>query len=1315
MQPSCIQQTIRELAARESAGGRKRKATSNCTIWKKQRKLDAGEHENRGETDEQIRRRLDVPMDMPVDMAITLQMDRMNCQLESRSESQLMNLDEEDEQTVRKLIDGPFLSNASVDTRKGCIERYIKRTSNAELAQGTVADLTLSRLLVPSRPHPKHTLFNGALLHEEAITDGSGYACKECLQHLQADQVPPLSLANNMWRGKIPLELSILNLAERILVAKHLPCTYLVKLYPKAEHAEHWLSEGAMYMGLKGNISSFPLNPSHIAGLVSTNVSPPQVKILAAVIGITFVMPRGFKMRELPKMFHVRREIVRHVLLWLKENNPLYSDIIVSDDALVELPADGVLEEILSNVCTSNDMAGLAVEQDSYIPDQDSWDFFAQEPSFAPISGAGTGPEPFTEPDTFLLHANGIIDVNGNDITDTDIMVHALANLGEVARLSMNMQEQIKKQEKERTVGQKIQTIYWVLFPGYFPTDVEGSKWIGTELYLMKYTRDGHYNMRIADSEKTTTSSSRSSFIKNRAAIMSLTPETLKKASEEEAHRVPFSHPGVRALRKQLSAVRVCVPGTDKSRRSIRSKIWSMNLVFNLPSLWITINPSDMHNPIAQVLAGENIDLDHFVKTAGPNLEDRGLNMASDPFAATQYFHLVISIVLQELFGIKGATSGSFMSRKEEIFGLVNAYIGAVEAQGQGTLHLHILLWLKGAPSSKTMMQALLSDAFREKMKTFIRANITADLNGACSEEIENMAKGTAISYAQPIHPSEPGYESRKTEALMTVARTVQYHKCKVDAWVLPTGEWGPKRLSSKMVAWCPKLMECLKSNQDIKVITNAVDTKDITWYITNYTTKKQVLTWNTSAALACTLAFEMEADKRTIECRDLGKKLIQKFAHAMNKEQEFSVCEAISQVMGWEDRSYTEELARDSNGMLVQSQSDEVTMPIEFVGREVRLKDQLREYSDRGDALEHVAFMDFFSKTYDGEPPKGKTGTWFPRSNRHDCREYYCASMLALFMPWRSMKDLKNEGEHFEDAWHRFSVNLTPKQVDAIKNIQYFHEASDHAHRDKSSTASGALLNLDNEQCPSQDDSILWGGEGELEGGYGHSEYTEADIKIAETLRHPMREVQFRINAMERAVDCGIFNMPTVYTALPAVAPIADADDILQFWEWNKLLKSITRDKEKDRRHGTEDRRAELLWTMEHLHSEVSEPGGSRDVPKRQLQGRPLLQLLNEEQKRAHDIIESHLKAFLSGKNPRPLHMLVQGQGGTGKTVLINAISETFLYYDAENLLAKTATSGVAASLIGGQTLHSFAGIPINPGKSDDWYDKSSKETTRK
>ncbi|KAF8231017.1 hypothetical protein L208DRAFT_1215699, partial [Tricholoma matsutake] len=81
-------------------------------------------------------------------------------------------------------------------------------------------------------------------------------------------------------------------------------------------------------------------------------------------------------------------------------------------------------------------------------------------------------------------------------------------------------------------------------------------------------------------------------------------------------------------------------------------------------------------------------------------------------------------------------------------------------------------------------------------------------------------------------------------------------------------------------------------------------------------------------------------------------------------------------------------------------------------------------------------------------------------------------------------------------------------------------------------------------------------------------------------------------------------------------------------------------------------------------------------------------------EQERALAIIHNHLEAYLAAKNPPQLLLMILGQGGTGKSQLIRAITDMFDQCGALELLGKTATSGVAASLIGGQTLHSWAGI---------------------
>jgi hypothetical protein len=164
--------------------------------------------------------------------------------------------------------------------------------------------------------------------------------------------------------------------------------------------------------------------------------------------------------------------------------------------------------------------------------------------------------------------------------------------------------------------------------------------------------------------------------------------------------------------------------GTDKSRIHIQGQIKGMIVMKGPPSLWITINLSDTGDPIAQVFAGEQIDMDSFVKTSGPNSEQQSKNIAADPYAAAKFFHFFIVAVLEELYGIKAYHYGGHVQRMEGIFGKVASYIGTVEAQGRGSLHLHIIVWLCGALTHIQMKEVLKSKSFRLKVKAYIAANV---------------------------------------------------------------------------------------------------------------------------------------------------------------------------------------------------------------------------------------------------------------------------------------------------------------------------------------------------------------------------------------------------------------------------------------------------------------------------------------------------------------------------------------------------------------------------------------------------------------
>ncbi|PBK58624.1 hypothetical protein ARMSODRAFT_854946, partial [Armillaria solidipes] len=79
----------------------------------------------------------------------------------------------------------------------------------------------------------------------------------------------------------------------------------------------------------------------------------------------------------------------------------------------------------------------------------------------------------------------------------------------------------------------------------------------------------------------------------------------------------------------------------------------------------------------------------------------------------------------------------------------------------------------------------------------------------------------------------------------------------------------------------------------------------------------------------------------------------------------------------------------------------------------------------------------------------------------------------------------------------------------------------------------------------------------------------------------------------------------------------------------------------------------------------------------------------LKEDQRRAYEIIMWHLDETLSGREPPPLRMILYGEGGTGKSRVIQTVTQAFASRGQTGLLLKAAYTGVAASLIDGKTLH--------------------------
>ena len=57
--------------------------------------------------------------------------------------------------------------------------------------------------------------------------DVNCWMCFECSRALGQHVLPKLAIANNLWIGDVPYQLSILTVPEQLLIARHYPCCYI--------------------------------------------------------------------------------------------------------------------------------------------------------------------------------------------------------------------------------------------------------------------------------------------------------------------------------------------------------------------------------------------------------------------------------------------------------------------------------------------------------------------------------------------------------------------------------------------------------------------------------------------------------------------------------------------------------------------------------------------------------------------------------------------------------------------------------------------------------------------------------------------------------------------------------------------------------------------------------------------------------------------------------------------------------------------------------------------------------------------------------
>jgi hypothetical protein len=283
-----------------------------------------------------------------------------------------------------------FLEETTEEEMKGCFRDFRAATSNDKLRvyqcvvcarelgpeQGKMStllhNLSVQNLLQPVRCHEAHSLWRGALVLTRCIGDLERgrmvWICGECESALRRDALPRLALANDLWIGDVPCELTALTIPEQLLIARHYPRCYVFKLYPR--EGAHLESE-RLQRGMKGNVSLYELNTREVVKMLEGQKLPNRAATLASVVVITFVGGLTLPKDWLKNTFRIRRRRVYEALVWLKRNNCLYGDICIDEEQLQTLPEDGIPDEILSFIRHEDDDDVVEKESAGYVNDDD--------------------------------------------------------------------------------------------------------------------------------------------------------------------------------------------------------------------------------------------------------------------------------------------------------------------------------------------------------------------------------------------------------------------------------------------------------------------------------------------------------------------------------------------------------------------------------------------------------------------------------------------------------------------------------------------------------------------------------------------------------------------------------------------------------------------------------------------------------------------------------------------------------------------------------------------------------------------------------
>lgn len=748
------------------------------------------------------------------------------------------------------------------------------------------------------------------------------FSCRDCREYLvQKKQLPPLSLANSMYAGPVPEELRDLTIVEESMIARCRAKCWILQL--KDEGSEVPNSQRA----LRGHVMIFPQSPESLASIL-----PPTVEEVTKYICVIFVgsrRPSQAWLKERAKPLVARRNRVHRALIWLKAHNKLYGDVTIDERRIMNIPESDILPFMVH--CQS--------------PESQAATTSTYDPTTNTEAAASSGRQ--LDRNDIIFESVVIADVERESSTNS-LKAAAIRHLTKSEKRFVQIPHGTDPSNEFQNPD-----LFPMMYPTLFPFGIGGIE-ESDRLVPVGMERHVRHLLRLSDRRFQVHPSfmfSAFNIIQRRQALRQtklkvdapyfgsiakdlaeVSSETVQRVAEKVASGLQLSRTDreevlVQKLMREVKMITKNVYGSAQSRMAMRSELKALMMTTGMPSFFVTVNPADVYNPLVAFLAGKDIDIDRMLPDEVPNFWEQSILVARNPIVPSKFFNVYMKAFITYILGYE--CPDEEVAREGGVLGRIRAYYGCVEAQGRGTLHCHMLIWVEGALNPNEIRDRIIAEPKGE----FVSA-LTSMLDDTISNyvpapgEVASDEKSRDLPHPCSIRGPNRATDQERQNDLHRLVKQCQSHEHKATCykyWKGPpapkecrfdldernarpvttvneeTGEISLRCLNGLVNNYNKTMIEAVRCNMDIKFIGSGQSAKAVLYYVTDYISKTQLKTHVAYAALEVA-AKKLEMDARIEDHTDRAKRLIQKCAYAVMSHQELSAPQVASYLLGFED-----------------------------------------------------------------------------------------------------------------------------------------------------------------------------------------------------------------------------------------------------------------------------------------------------------------------------------------------------------------------------------------------------------------------------